>query len=409
MGIGAIALILGMGACDSGNSHDEEEQYNPIFTSLTRAEQQSVDANNRFAYNIFNEVFSDPENESNIVISPQSMAWVLSMAANAANGETRAQILSTLGFEGDMDIDAFNEYNRKMIEGFESRKGSSSLDIANLFAYWPSRNQFNVKAEFLATLAEYYKAGTFKDPTLADFDRFVSENTSGMIQNFGSDNSELFEDALFMFLNTLYLKADFGNENFDEKNTKEDVFNNIDGTEGRATYIGTRKHLRVAYDDICGRLDMPVGNICISFLLPMEGKSISDVVTHLNEQTWKALGSGQQLKSVDIKVPRLNYSWKFEFEKYLKKLGIEDAFTIAADFTNAFDRKDKMCLNRALQDTRFELNEKGVKSSSVTIVEGISSGIIPDGGQFYCDEPFIYVVSECSSGAILFMGAIRKM
>ena len=58
-----------------------------------------------------------------------------------------------------------------------------------------------------------------------------------MIKNFASNNSNAFNDATFIFLNTLHLKADFASDTFNKKDTKEEVFHNIDGTEGNEGFI----------------------------------------------------------------------------------------------------------------------------------------------------------------------------
>ena len=62
------------------------------------------------------------------------------------------------------------------------------------------------------------------------------------------------------------------------------------------------------------------------------------------------------------------------------------------------------------QDTYIATDEVGTEAAAVTVVgvELTSAGPNNQKVIFKADRPFIYVIQEKSSGAILFMGAVKK-
>ena len=74
-----------------------------------------------------------------------------------------------------------------------------------------------------------------------------------------------------------------------------------------------------------------------------------------------------------------------------------------ADFSKM--SPDAMCLSFVRQDAAIKVDEEGTEAAAVS-----SSGVfVTDAGQssqvlFRADHPFIYVISEAGSGAVLFAG-----
>jgi serpin B len=66
-------------------------------------------------------------------------------------------------------------------------------------------------------------------------------------------------------------------------------------------------------------------------------------------------------------------------------------------------------INRVIHSTFVEVNEEGTEAAAVTIVEiaKMSAG----GGMpvFRADKPFMFVIRENSTGAILFMGKMGEI
>ena len=95
----AIATMMAMTGCTGGeiftpdvplnNDHNELRAI-----SLTRAEEELVNSNNEFAFNLFriagprNPAARDGSPEKSVILSPISITYALGMLNNGATGET---------------------------------------------------------------------------------------------------------------------------------------------------------------------------------------------------------------------------------------------------------------------------------------------------------------------------------
>ena len=91
--------------------------------------------------------------------------------------------------------------------------------------------------------------------------------------------------------------------------------------------------------------------------------------------------------------------------KTLYALGMQRAFSFQADFSAMTDYP--IHIDDIGQMARIKVDETGSEAAAVTDI--IMSGAGPNLGEppvirFYCDRPFLYVITEVSSGAIFFMG-----
>jgi hypothetical protein len=60
-------------------------------------------------------------------------------------------------------------------------------------------------------------------------------------------------------------------------------------------------------------------------------------------------------------------------------------------------------ISRMRQVAKMDVDEKGTEAAAVTIIEGKMTGI-PKSVTFHADHPFLYLISEKSTGAIFFIG-----
>ena len=110
------------------------------------------------------------------------------------------------------------------------------------------------------------------------------------------------------------------------------------------------------------------------------------------------------------------YLPKFEFELYtevvepLRDLGMVSAFSQgAADFSKMTGDKD-LYVSNILHKAFVKVDEEGTEAAAATVViiKATSIGEPVQLKIFDADHPFIFMIRENSTGAILFMGRITN-
>ena len=79
-------------------------------------------------------------------------------------------------------------------------------------------------------------------------------------------------------------------------------------------------------------------------------------------------------------------------------------FTSGADFSNF--ASGNLSISKMLQKAKIEVSEEGTKASAVTMAMVELTALRPEPRkvEFHANRPFIYMITERSTGAILFMG-----
>ena len=129
--LGMSALILLGTACssdDDGNSIGKNERKD---IALTRAELEMVGANNEFAFDFYNQLNAHV-GQHNMMVSPLSLTQAMAMLANGADGDTKAELVKVLGFEG-YSLEEMNAYYMNLNKGLLSVDKATKLSLANSF------------------------------------------------------------------------------------------------------------------------------------------------------------------------------------------------------------------------------------------------------------------------------------
>ena len=98
--------------------------------ALTAGEQQLVAADNRFAFSLFREIAARAHPDSNLFISPVSVAMALGMTVNGAAGTTRDSMLRALELSG-LSMAEVNAGYRGVIDLLRGLDGGVEFTLAN--------------------------------------------------------------------------------------------------------------------------------------------------------------------------------------------------------------------------------------------------------------------------------------
>ena len=376
-----------------------QDYQGPKRIQLTNEEKALVKNSVDFSFRLFKETRGD----INQVISPLSVTYALGMLNNGAAGVTRQEICQTLGF-GDTGADGINAFCRKMLTELPALDEQTKVMLSN--AIFLNQPRYFLP-EFLEIAHTYYDAETqtrdFGDGETMDvINQWGSDHTMGMIDKV-LDESTFTPDAASYLLNAVYFKG-IWTLKFDKEETKDELFN------GKETVpmMHMRKCLPYGENDDYQALTLPYGNEAyhMTVLLPREDKSINDVLAKLDADTW--LWYLQPVCGeidVDVKLPRMDITTHVNLVETMKALGMPSAFDpTEADIPNYCSISQY--ISNMFQVAKIKMDEEGTEAAAITVVE--TTDALPSGEpklyEFHADRPFLYIISERSTGAIFFIG-----
>ena len=374
-----------------------QEDYNkPPQIKLTEQQLQLVEGNNDFAFRLFRQVCGN----MSTVISPLSITYDLGMLNNGAAGQTQQEINEVLGF-GQAGADGINQFCRKMHTECPLLDEQTQVMISNaIFLNEPHC----LLPEFLKKAQDYYDATcetrNFADGQTMDvINQWGSEHTMGMIPRIFDENS-FNPMATSYLLNAVYFKGTWTLK-FDKDQTRDESF----GGGEPVPMMHMHKQLPYTENDDCQMLSLPYGNRAyqMTVLLPREGKTIADVLATLDAQRW----TGYQwlpMEEVDVKLPRFETTTKVNLVKPMSALGMPTAFDPQKADIPYYCNMPQYISNM-FQAAKIRVDEEGTEAAAITTIEVCTTSFEePRVYQFHANRPFLYIISEQSTGVIFFIG-----
>lgn len=373
----------------------------PKSITLTTEQKQLVTSNNDFAFNLFRTA----RNEESQILSPLSITYALGMLNNGAAGETQEQINTVLGF-GSAGADAINKFCLMMLTEAPGLDEQTKVMIANTI-YFNKAKGYELKEDFVNKAKAFYDAEpesrNFGDgKTLDVINKWANDHTEGMIPEILKED-EFDTQAVSYLLNALYFKGTWTLK-FDANETKNELFN---GNYEVPMMHLKEKELTYTENDECQALTLPYGNGAyqMTILLPREGKSMNDVLNGLTAEKWQQNYQWMDEAIVDVRLPRFETKTDINLEDIMSALGMPNAFIYGTAEFPGFCTCEDIYIDLMKQVAKIKVNEEGTEAAAVTII-GTKDYAVPNPPrvQFYANRPFLYVISEQSTGSIFFMG-----
>lgn len=385
----------------------EPVQKDPQKISLQKKSAEILRADKAFGFEIFREVLALSDAD-NIMISPISISYALGMTYNGAAGTTLDAFNRVLHFEG-LSAREVNESYQDLMNQMVNLDEQVKFSIANSIWY---RTGFQVLDEFVQTNKEFFDAAVreidFSDPlTLKIINQWIEDNTNGKIR-------EMLDyipgNAVMYLINAIYFNAKWKYE-FVKEDTYEGDFNGINGAIYQADYMRISGNFTYTVNEEFTAVELPYGDSTFSMvvMVPSEGKEVTELVAILDTVRWDSWFVNSTFRGVRIDLPRFKYGYKDLLNEPLINLGLGVAFNAEADFTR-INPGGGLYISRVIHQTFIDVQEEGTEAAAATIVELYKNGGGGGGNPIYfkADKPFLYVIKENSTGAILFMGKVGK-
>ena len=425
------AIVSSLLSCSSSEEIEQLEpkqvvnmlgESKPI--QLTQEQSVFINDNNQFTLNFLKAVNKAEQNGQSFIYSPLSITYVLGMVNDAATGQTEQELEQVMGFHQG-GIKAVNDYCKKLIDGLPKVDDKVTLNIAN--ALFVNKNRGTLQQQYQQDMKQYYDAQAenldFKLPsTLKTINDWASDHTNGMIPTI---LDKIDDKVVTYLLNAIYFKADWASK-FEAKNTEEEKFTATNGTI-KLPLMHQNVLIQYMKNEDYSAIEIPYGNGLwkMTVMLPEEGKTTDDIIERIGQLGFLegngfcgTMGDTYRAHEVDLKLPRFETSsdtdkltLKGGLVALLQQLGINLVFNQSLSEVPNMCEKENMYISMMRQKAKIKVNEEGSEAAAVTIGGANCTAFTPNPQPveypkaiFHANRPFVYTISEASSGVIVFVG-----
>ena len=209
-----------------------------------------------------------------------------------------------------------------------------------------------------------------------------------------------------VLVNAIYLKAAWVTP-FDPKATRPAAFTRSDGSTVQAPTMELSAELPYAEGDGWRAVELPYvgGQLAMTIVVPDD---LASFVQSADGATIEAIvqGLAGRKPEVDLSLPTFSIETKTELKDVLSTLGMPVAFDPdQADFSG-MTTQEKLFIGAVIHQANITVDEKGTEASAATAVVMEASAAPADRVTFHVDRPFLFLLRDTTTGAIVFLGQV---
>jgi len=409
-----VLLILPLIACDQpvGGEVLKSDKERITSPDVNPSEQALlVEGNSAFAFELYQALKGK---EGNLFYSPYSISMALAMTYAGARNETAEQMADTLQFmlEQERLHPAFNWLDAELASRGEGAAGKDGegfrLNIVN--AIWGQKD-YTFLSDFLDVLAENYGAGlrildfiTETEASRLAINQWVSDQTEGRIEDLIPQGAI---DALtrLVLTNAIYFNAAWEYP-FDEDMTADGPFYLLDG--GQVSVPMMKQTEAFGYTEGEGyqavELQYDGNELSMVILLPEAGQFQASEEGLQAQQVCDIISSLQPAQ-VTLTMPRFEFDSEFSLKDTLAEMGMPIAFSCEADFSGMTGNRE-LFVSDVVHKAFVAVDEAGTEAAAATAVIMPGSAEPEPPVEVTIDHPFIFLIRDIETGAILFVGRV---
>lgn len=383
----------------------------------------AVQGNNALAVDLYRTLVSQGEAGDNLFFSPVSVSAALMLTYEGSRGETQAEFEQVLGLSEAERADAHDAY-AGVLGRLSGQDRPYELSVAN--GLWGEQTM-PFREGLLDTLGEHYEAGFASVDFVNDSEThrvqindWVSSRTQDRINNLLPPRS-VNPDTRLVLVNALYFKAEWMLM-FEERATRDEDFYLISGdrdVESQSVGVPMMRQSmeRFRYGSFEGYEALEMWyegrDLSMLVLLPDESDGLADLEAELSADLIDQTIAGLSYETINrLRLPKWEMTLEYDLVPALRELGMDRAFVRGqADFTGLSDsaEAEDLFISGVFHKAFIAVDEAGTEAAAATaVVIEAESAVLPpeDPIEFIADHPFVYLIRDNRTGAILFMGRV---
>lgn len=351
---------------------------------------------------------------SNVIISPVSIHFALSLLFHGSRGTTKEELSNFLKI-GNINENDLKRASQSLLQSYGTKKVelNETIELANaLFA----DERLDINRNYQETLETFLFSGVKKidfsrpEAAAARINNWVENKTHNLVKDLITPDAVSDESGL-MLLNAIYFKANWKN-NFDKMASYQGSFYIDENMKRKVDMMSQENTFKFTnYQDSldCQIVALPYEDESFSMLLFLPNQQGAEAINILTDNLSKVdfnyLLRDMEEDSLILSLPKFKLSYKTELESTLRQQGLENIFN-SADFSGIAN--ESLEVSNVFHETRIEVNEEGSEAAGVTGILLDLRGGMSRTPEMTLNRPFIFVIQDQANNIPLFIGKIAS-
>lgn len=334
--------------------------------------------------------------DATTILSPYSALLALGMAANGAGGRTLEEMEYALGARLE-DLNAW----------LASCRAAEDGEVVSANSIWTRNGTVQLLPEFRQTMEQKYGAEVHAgDLSVAAINEWVDSNTKGRIKKLLEQDDP---SIVTYLINAMTFDAEWASP-YEPQSCSEGTFHASDGAEQTVTYLSGEER---GYLEVAGATGFVKhysgGRYSFAGLLPAEGSTPEELLETLDGATLLNALCEPQAKKVYTRMPKFTASTTASLRPVLEAMGMQTAFTDAADFSLLSDTPLK--IDAVQQKTYLQVDESGTIGAAVTSLPIMATTAVETEPPKYVEltRPYVCVIFDHETQSIVFLGIVNQI
>ena len=409
---GALATLT-LAACASPGASSTDPVSDRPPADASAASDLAL-ALNGAGFRIFHASLADGENTA---VSPLSIGLAFGMLDAGATGPVADALGGLFAYPtaGDARLGAFNSLDQlassdpaDFPKPGKDEPGHAIVRVANRVFV---DTNFTPLDTYTDNLSRYFGAGAQTEPLATDAEKsakdineWIDKRTEGLIPTLvtpGAFNA----DSRLTLVNALYMKAQWQTP-FNHDSTYDEPFTLLDGTSADVSMMHSGTASGQVYEgDGFDSVALPYayGELDMTLIVPDAG-AYARVEGALEQSMLDAIDAGASERMYSLALPKFTTESTTDLRAAIEsKLGVTGLFgTVGLDGIGP-----ELLVSGAVHATKVIVDEEGTEAAAATaIMVGTTSMPADPPVEIRADHPFLYVIRDADTGAVLFVGRV---
>ena len=379
---------------------------------VTNDERAVANGCNAFAAALYGRLRG--EQSGNLFFSPYSVSAALAMTYAGADGQTAEQMSEVLHFPlpAAKLHPAFSKLRQRLNSDGETPP--FQLRVANRL--WGQKG-FRFLPTFLNITSDQYGAELGlvdfgqTDEARTTINSWIEEQTDRKIKDLLAPGV-LDASTRLVLTNAIYFKARWENE-FSPSATADAPFHLSGRQQITAPLMHLRRRLRYGESGELQTLELPYagnGALAMLMLLPKKIDGLGDLEKLLTGEQLQKWSASLKSRLVNVHLPRFKMTSEFDLSDVLSSMGMPLAFSEQADFSG-MSGEERLYFSAVIHKAFVDVNEAGTEAAAATAtaLRAATKQLRPEEPiEFRADHPFVFLIRDNRTGAVLFMGRLAN-